>query len=207
MLVATAVMIGLAHFGPLHVWHGLVLVAMLAYMLGSAALAAGEARAGAVAEGLDEVDVDPHMPGRRLAFLLVAGLIGLPLGAGLLIEGAQGIARSAGVSEEVIGLTLVAIGTSLPELATAVMAALRSQADVALGNVIGSNMFNILAILGITSLVAPLPISPRLLHVDIWIMAAASLALIPFVFFKRDIGRGVGVVFLVAYAVYIFSLF
>ncbi len=83
---------------------------------------------------------------------LVLGLVGLPLGANLLVDNASIIARQYGVSDTVIGLTLVAVGTSLPELATTVMAALRRQADVALGNVIGSNMFNLLAIIGIASL-------------------------------------------------------
>ena len=90
------------------------------------------------------------------------------------------IAEQFGVSETVIGLTLVAVGTSLPELATTVMAALRRQADVALGNVIGSNMFNLLAIIGIASLVGPIPVDPEFLTFDLWVMLAASLLLLPY---------------------------
>ncbi|MEM6467265.1 MAG: sodium:calcium antiporter, partial [Pseudomonadota bacterium] len=129
------------------------------------------------------------------------------LGAALLIEGAEDLARNMGVSEEVIGLTLVALGTSLPELATTVMAAIRRQADVALGNVIGSNMFNLLAIMGVASFFGPLHIAPELMMRDIWVMVAASLALIPFVLMGRDLTRGFGVGFLVIYAIYIVTLF
>ncbi len=122
------------------------------------------------------------MPWWKILVFLGLGLIGLPLGADLLIDSAEMIAREFGVSEAVIGLTLVALGTSLPELATTTMAALRRQADVAIGNVIGSNMFNLLAIIGIASLVGPLPVDPEFLRFDLWVMLGASLLLIPFVF-------------------------
>ena len=90
---------------------------------------------------------------------LSLGLIGLPIGADILVKNASLIATSYGISDEVVGLTLVAVGTSLPELATTLMAAVRRQADVALGNVIGSNIFNILAIVGITTMFGDIPIS------------------------------------------------
>ncbi len=108
-----------------------------------------------------------------------------------------------GISEVVIGLTLVAVGTSLPELATTVMAALRNQADVALGNVIGSNMFNLLAIIGITTFIGPVPVDPEFLQFDLWVMLLASVLLIPFVFFKKDINRLWGVVLTALYVVYL----
>ena len=131
------------------------------------------------------------------------GLIGLPLGANLLVDGATSIARTYGLSETVIGLTLVAIGTSLPELATTVMAALRRQADVALGNVIGSNMFNLLGIIGVASLVGPIPVESTFLTFDLWIMLGASLLLLSFVFFQQDITRVWGVVLTALYLAYI----
>ncbi len=90
---------------------------------------------------------------------MLLGLIGLPLGANILVDAASEIARNFGVSDTVIGLTLVAIGTSLPEVATTVMAAIRKQADVALGNVIGSNLFNLAGIIGVASLVAPISVA------------------------------------------------
>ena len=131
------------------------------------------------------------------------GLIGLPLGANLLVENASIIARMYNVSETVIGLTLVAVGTSLPELATTVMAALRRQADVALGNVIGSNMFNLLAIIGIATFFGPIPVDPEFLRFDLWVMLGASILLVPFVFLRQDITRLWGIVLTLLYMAYI----
>jgi cation:H+ antiporter len=150
--------------------------------------------------------MDPDMPWWKIIVFLVLGLIGLPLGADLLVDAAQVIARDFGVSESVIGLTLVALGTSLPELATTTMAALRRQADVAIGNVIGSNMFNLLAIIGVATMVGPIPVDPEFLKFDLWVMLAASLLLIPFVFFRRDIGRTWGIVLTVLYLVYVIGV-
>ncbi|HAR54635.1 MAG TPA: sodium:proton exchanger, partial [Roseovarius nubinhibens] len=145
----------------------------------------------------------PDMPWWQIIMFLVLGLIGLPLGADLLVDNASIIARQYGVSDAIIGLTLVALGTSLPELATTVMAALRKQADVALGNVIGSNMFNLLAIIGVAALIGPIPVDAEFLRFDLWVMLAASLVLIPFVFWKWDIGRVWGAGFSAAYLIYI----
>jgi len=119
------------------------------------AMAQNDRAAAALAS--EDVDTDAvNMPYAQVSGYLVAGLVGLPIGADMLIEGATNVALQMGVSEAAIGLTLVAIGTSLPELATTVMAALRKQADVALGNVIGSNMFNLMAIMGVASFFGPL---------------------------------------------------
>ena len=131
-------------------------------------------------------------------------LVGLPLGADLLVDNASTIARRYGVSDSVIGLTLVALGTSLPELATTVMAALRRQADVALGNVIGSNLFNLLAIIGITTMIGEIPVDAEFLQFDLWVMLAASLLLGPFVFFKMDINRIWGIALTALYLLYVF---
>jgi cation:H+ antiporter len=136
----------------------------------------------------------------------VLGLVGLPLGADLLVDASINIARTFGISEEVIGLTLVAIGTSLPELATTVMASIRRQADVALGNVIGSNMFNLLAIIGVAGLVGPLPVPAEFLTFDLWVMLGASLLLIPFVYFRMNLTRGAGIVLTGLYAAYVVAL-
>ncbi len=205
MLGATVVFIALCFMGPLMLWHGLILLTLLAMMLARAFLAARQSRN---FEPLDDLeDADPNMPGWKLSAYLLAGIIGLPLGASLLIDGASDLARNWGVTEEVIGLTLVAIGTSLPELATTVMAAIRRQADVALGNVIGSNMFNLLAIMGVASLFGDLPIAPSIIGYDIWVMLAASLLLIPFVLMGRNIVRWIGVAFLLVYTAYMVSLF
>ncbi|MDP5346789.1 MAG: sodium:calcium antiporter, partial [Paracoccaceae bacterium] len=150
---------------------------------------------------------DPDMPWWKIVMFLVLGLIGLPLGADILVDSATVIARTFGISETVIGLTLVAVGTSMPELATTVMAAIRRQADVALGNVIGSNLFNLLAIIGVAALVAPIPVDSQFLTYDLWVMLAASLLLIPFVYLRQNIGRVWGIVLILFYVTYVSMMF
>lgn len=205
MIAATALFMGLCATGELTWWSGLILLtalgAMLAYAIGAAR---AHRRDAACDRAEDEIEgADPSLGWPKIALFLVLGMIGLPLGAQLLIEGATGIARSYGLSEEVIGLTLVAIGTSLPELATTVMAALRRQADVALGNVIGSNMFNLLGIMGVASLVGPIPVAPEFMAFDLWVMLGASLLLIPFVFLRQNITRFWGIALTALYVAYI----
>ena len=209
MLAATILFIGLCFLGTIGWISGLILLAALAAMLTHAAMAAKKHRDAPSAAVSDEEDLeeiegaDPSLPWAKILLFLALGLIGLPLGADLLVEGAVDIARGFGVSETVIGLTLIAVGTSLPELATTVAAALRRQADVALGNVIGSNMFNLLAIMGIASLVRPIPVDEQFLEFDLWIMLGASLLILPFVFFRVDINRVWGVVLTGLYFAYI----
>ena len=206
MIAATILFIALAFTGEFTFLSGVILLAALALVLSDAFRDAHRHRKRAAVEVEEEEEVegaDPDMPWWQIFVFLILGLIGLPLGADLLVDNASIIARRYGVSDAVIGLTLVAIGTSLPELATTVMAALRRQADVALGNVIGSNMFNLLAIIGITALVGRIPVDPQFLQFDLWVMLAASLMLIPFVLFKQDIGRVWGVALTTLYAVYL----
>lgn len=136
--------------------------------------------------------------------LTVAGLAGLVLGGRLLVTGAVDIAKTAGLSEALIGLTIVAIGTSLPELATSVVAALRKHADIAIGNVVGSNIFNVFFVLGTTSTIMPLPISDAL-NYDILVSVAATALLFIFMFTggRRRLVRWEGIVFVAAYVVYL----
>lgn len=210
MMAATVLFIALAYRGVFDWIAGLILLAALAAMLTYAALAANKHRQAdkAAAAALDDIEdlegADPDLPWAKIILFLVLGLIGLPLGANLLVTGASNIATDFGVSEAVIGLTLVAIGTSLPELATTVMAALRQQADVALGNVIGSNMFNLLGIIGVASLVGPIPVSETFFAFDFWVMVGASLMLVPFVFLRFDLTRLWGVILSALYVAYIF---
>jgi cation:H+ antiporter len=152
----------------------------------------------------DEIDTSSGaIPTPKMAALLIFGLVGLPIGAHFLIEGAREIALSIGVSEAAIGLTLVALGTSLPELAASVAAAWRGRTEVALGNVIGSNLLNILAILSVTSLVSPIPISRGFAVLDIPIMVGVSLLLLPFVLTGKAIGKAPGALLVVLYAVFV----
>lgn len=208
MIGSTLLFIGLAFRGVFDVYAGIVLLAALAFVLFDAFRDAKQHRreVAALPEVEDEEDVegaDPDMPWWQIIVFLVLGLVGLPLGADILVDNASIIALSFGVSDAVIGLTLVALGTSLPELATTVMAALRKQAEVAIGNVIGSNMFNLLAIIGLTTLVGPVPVIPGFLTFDLWVMLAASLILIPFVFLKQNLGRVWGILLTALYVVYV----
>ena len=203
MIAATALFIALAFTGVFTWWSGLILLTALAAMLGYAMLEVKRHRRASEDDEEEIEGADPNLGWGKIIMFLVLGLIGLPLGASLLVDGSTNIARAYGITETVIGLTLVAIGTSLPELATTVMAALRRQADVALGNVIGSNMFNLLGIIGVASLVGPIPVDPQFVQFDLWVMLAASLLLIPFVFMRADINRVWGVLLSIAYVVYL----
>jgi cation:H+ antiporter len=210
MMAGTALFIVLAFMGPFTWWHGLILLGLLSVILFDAARTArahraanGKATAAAPLEEEALEEADPDMPWWQIGLYVALGLVGLPLGADLLVDSSVAIATTYGISETVIGLTLVAVGTSLPELATTVMAAIRKHADVALGNVIGSNMFNLLAIIGISSLVGPIPVDPEILRFDLWVMLAASAALAPVVFLRWPMGRIVGLVFTALYAGYI----
>lgn len=208
MLIASVLFTALAFTSEFNAPIGLILLAALAAMLTLAYLDArkhrrAEKAIAALATDEEVEGADPDMPWWQIIVFLVLGLVGLPLGADLLVDNATVIAQRYGVTDTVIGLTLVAVGTSLPELATTVMAALRRQADVALGNVIGSNMFNLLAIIGVASLMAPIPVDPSFLSFDLWVMLAAALVLVPFVFLGRNLTRLWGVILTAAYVGYV----
>lgn len=207
MLAATLIFIALSFLGPLEIWHGVVLLVLFFAMLAESYIATRRHQAASTIENPEELEgADPKMRGWKIALFLILGLIGLPLGADLLVDGAISIARQFGLSEAVIGLTLIAVGTSLPELATTLVAALRRHADVALGNVIGSNMFNILGIMGVASLFGPLHIPPEFLRFDLWVMLGSSLLLAPFVFGRWNITRVWGAVLTLVYVIYIVLL-
>lgn len=135
--------------------------------------------------------------------LIVAGIALLVLGGEALVRGAVGLARSMGMTERVIGLTVVAAGTGTPELATSIVAARRGQSEIALGNVIGSNIFNVLGILGVTALVRPLAVSPEMLGSDLWWMLGLSLALLPMMHTRAVVTRFEGGLLVAAYGTYL----
>ncbi|MBB5516906.1 cation:H+ antiporter [Rubricella aquisinus] len=204
MIGASVLFIALCFLGPLTYWHGVLMLVVLCLILFDAYR---KARLSGEGDSIDELDdADPDMPVWKIALFLVLGLIGLPLGANLLIDGARGVAVAFGVSDAVIGLTLVAIGTSLPELATTVMATIRGKADVVLGNVVGSNLFNLLAIMGVASFFGPLDVPLEFLTFDLWVMLAASLILIPFVLHWTNVTRLWGIGFVALYAGYVWLL-
>lgn len=207
MIGASLLFIALAFRGVFDWIAGVVLLSVLAFVLSDALR---QARAHRTCEKADDEEepegADPDLPIWRIMVFLILGLVGLPVGADLLVDNATIIAKAYGVSDVVIGLTLVAIGTSLPELATTMMAAMRRQADVALGNVIGSNMFNLLAIIGVSSFVGQIPVDQEFLRFDLWVMLGASALLYPFVFMGRDITRIWGVVLSALYVIYLVAL-
>ena len=145
------------------------------------------------------------MPWWKSIGFVVLGLAGLFWGGKMFVDGASAVARNWGVSERVIGLTIVAIGTSLPELATSIMAALRKQADIAIGNAVGSNIFNVFFILGSVATIRPLPFNPETSNTDAFVMIAASVALFlaTRLFTINQIGRTEGVIFAALYATYL----
>lgn len=151
-----------------------------------------------------EAESVPDVPGGLVAAiaLFVLGLTGIVFGAKLLVDGAVNIARDLGISETVIGLSIVAVGTSLPELAASISAALKRQGDIALGNIIGSNIFNVTAILGVTALVRPVAVPDIILRVDLWVMLGAAAALLAFAWTGRRIQRWEGGVLIALYAAY-----
>ena len=160
---------------------------------------------------LDEIEEEVREDATGSVWLLVGGVaIGVLLlvaGARLLVDGAVDIATALGVPERVIGLTLVAFGTSLPELASSLVAAVRREADLILGNIIGSNIFNVLAVLGATAAIRPVPVDLGATWIDIAIMLGFSLALLPMMTFGYKLGRKRGGTLLFAYVLYILTLF
>ena len=136
--------------------------------------------------------------------LILAGVGGLILGSSWLVKGAVVAARAMGVDEMVIGLTIVAVGTSLPEVATSVMASARGQRDIAVGNVVGSNIYNILAVLGVGAMVGPagITVSPAALRFDMPVLISVALACLPIFFTGNRISRPEGILFLVYYVIY-----
>jgi len=198
LALATVLAVGVILFGTLDRWMGGVLVAALITYIW-------------VAYRTDVVAPPPQDAGGAIPAptsvwpalaLAVGGIVVTILGARLTVDAAVTLALLWGMSETVVGLTVVAIGTSLPELVTSVMAALRRESGLAFGNVVGSNIYNILGIMGVTALVHPIPIPAQIAQLDVWVMVAATGALIVAVLAWQRIGRGAGLVFLGAYAAY-----
>ncbi len=152
----------------------------------------------------EETDPEALTPVWKSALITLGGLVVLMVGARLLVDSSTQIARSFGISEAVIGLTIVAVGTSLPELATSVIAAWRKHSEIAVGNVIGSNIFNVLGILGITGLVLPIEgLDPRFLREDMPWVLGSSLLLVLLAFALKGVPRWAGVLLLLAYGGYV----
>ncbi len=209
-LFATVLFIALAFMhNPLITWQGGILFAgIIIYLLYMFSLA----RSGVHDPILDEMtEIDEGKDGLptnmllSLAFVL-GGIVGLVVGGKLIVDNAVTIATAMNISETIIGLTIVAIGTSLPEIATVIVASYRGHSEVAIGNVLGSNVFNLFAVMGATAMTGPVPIDDRLLTFDVWVMLASSAALLLFVLRRQPIGRLMGVIFVIAYILYMLAI-
>lgn len=216
MVSATLIFIFLCLFGQLVFWQGLILFTLVLLFLGYVATHAVSTSNGSGGSGVSIVEEEFELPDESsglpknpimIALFLAAGVLGLPLGAHFIVDGGTEIARAFGVSDSAIGLSLIAFGTSLPELATTVIAALRRQADIAVGNVLGSNLFNILGVMGITAMVAPIDVPPAFIWFDLWVMLIAALLVVPFAMSKGTITRSAGAFFLIGYVAYLYFLF
>ena len=206
MLAGTGLFIIFAVTGAIGRLDGILMLALLAAYLAYSYRRDRKLNSAAEAQPTtDTIRTNTSVPISLL--LVVAGVGLLVVGSKLLIDGAVDLARTAGVSEAVIGLTLIAIGTSLPELATAVVASFRRHPEVALGNVLGSNLFNLMAIIPALALTTPTSITPEILDFDIWFMAAVTVIAFLAMLTGWRIGRGEASLFLVAYAGYIAMLF
>jgi len=205
MIMATVIFIAMAFtgggFGAIE---GGILVAGLAvFLLYSGWRAQQDPEAAKEILDFEEEIEDAKSRPALSAVMVIGGMAGLLLGANILVDGSVIVARGFGISEAVIGLTVVALGTSLPELATAVAAARRCECDVALGNVVGSNIFNILGIIGISALVGRIPAPDSFFRVDLWVMLGSSVALLFFTLRGATVRHMGGLLLVLAYAVYI----
>ncbi|MBF8276698.1 MAG: hypothetical protein HW390_1771 [Candidatus Brocadiaceae bacterium] len=210
------VMIGCACFlyfiswdGVLSRWEGVALfVGIVAYTfyVYIAAISGSKAAASEHPE-VEELIRTAHDGLMKDVILIIVGLVALVAGAHLLVHAAVYIAKVMGISELVIGLTVIAVGTSLPELATSVVASIRKQADISVGNIVGSNIFNILAVLGVAAMIQPILVNPISLRLDMPVMLFFSIFLVPIITWKFVISRLQGLFLLSGYGVYVYWLF
>lgn len=213
MIGATLMFIYMARDAHLSFANGVtMLILLLAYLGYWANHTAKKPGMDPLADELTDIDGIDGLPKSGLAMLAFVGLglIGLPLGAKLMVDGGVSIAEYLQVDEALIGLTLIAVGTSLPELATTVVAAMRRHSGLAIGNVIGSNLFNLFGVMGVTTLVAGergIEVDRHLIDFDFWVMLGAAMVLVPFAFRHRPITRAWGFVFLLLYLAYIVLIF
>jgi len=205
-MIFTATLLGVACYsGVLSLTWGLIFIAILVTYMGFL-LYSDRKNNGKKAVGADD-DLPKPSKSIWLDILFVAcGTAAVLFGGKLLVDNAIIVAKSFEVSDEVVGLTLVAIGTSLPELATSIIAAMRKHSDIALGNVLGSNIYNVLGIAGITAVISPIPVSDEMLKVDIPVMIGVSLVLFFLAVVVKRFGKRVGFAFLAGYVAFIYAV-
>lgn len=209
-VTATVILMALAFIHtPLQIWQGAILFAgILIYLTWMFRLGRAGAEDPILAEMTELDEGKDGLPASAVmsGIFVIVGIIGLVIGGNMIVDHSVKIATFFGVSETIIGLTIVAIGTSLPEVATVLVAAYRGQSEVAIGNVLGSNVFNIFAVMGAAALTGPVVIERQLFVFDMWVMLAAIIVLLVFVLRRAPIGKKTGLVFLLAYAFYLAAL-
>ena len=192
LLLVTLVFVCFALTGVFVFWMGIVMLVMLAAFVVLNYLSARNKAGGEYVSAWDH---------KSWPFVIVAAVLGLAA----IVYGADGIAKALGVSEEIIGLTVIAVGTSLPELATSCVAAWRKQSDLAVGNVLGSNIWNIVFIMGAAAVVTDVEVPAQFVRYDMWVMLAATLLLLLPVWRRAYIGRIYGALFVICYLAYLTS--
>lgn len=208
LAIVTLMILALAQDGEINALDGILCVSIYllftTYMVTLVRGRVGPAEAGEFVAEVESLAARPRL-GSALAWV-VAGSVALGVGATLTVEGSITLARMAGLSERVIGLTIIAAGTSLPEVVATLVSTVRGRDDVAIGNVIGSNIFNILGILGLSSLFSPLPVHESIVRIDNLWMMGATLVLFPLMFTRLRIDRWEGAILFAGYIAYTSSL-
>ncbi len=208
MLGASVLFIALCFYGTFGFWQGALLFSLvIVFLVDSARQATIEGSAAAEYEeeaqeligGVKEASKSIWL----VMLLILVGVAGLPVGAHMTVSGASEIAAAMGISNAAIALTAVALGTSLPELVTTISCTLRNHGSMAFGNILGSNIFNILAVMGATAMLGPIPVPEAFLRVDLWVMLGAAIVIIPFALGRATLTRLPAAGFLIAYLVYV----
>jgi cation:H+ antiporter len=203
---AALVFTALALSGTVERWQGALMVTMLAAF--SIFAFTQERRRGKandpgdLAEELEKEFEEPSKPVWLSILSVIGGIVAVVTGAKFLVTAAVATARTLGVDEAVIGLTIVAVGTSLPELATAVVAALRKHSEVAVGNILGAGIYNLFAIMGLVAIVAPIPVPPQIVVFDLWVMVAVTALLLTLLLWRNGLSRPVGIMFVAGFIAY-----
>ncbi len=206
MLISAGLLLAFMQYGAISRFAGVVMIVFLVVYVFL------QYRMALSSEAEVEADDDYKAPDRPYVFLLL-GLIGISVGAEFLVRGASESAAIIGIPEDVIALSVIALGTSLPELSTSIISARRGHSAMALGNVLGSNVFNILAILGVTAVLKPIlstDYAPQLLNFDIWVMLLVSFVFAALLLVYKKINKAIGIVFVAAYVlynIYIYALY
>ena len=200
LFLVSGIFVAFAMNGKFIFWQGIIMLGLLV-----AFIYYNYKNSSKVAVSEDNLSPIAHKNWFYVTMITVMGLLAIMYGADFLVDGATTIAKIWGVSDEIIGLTIVAVGTSLPELATTVVAAIKKQNDVALGNIIGSNIWNIVFIMGFTSVVIDVPVSKQFMFYDVWVMFLSTLLLYPVMMTKARMNRVEGFVFVSLYMFYLLS--